>query len=298
MAPNLFRYHIITAILLTAFALPSLSQDTLPRFNAELRGTNRVLVSWTNPYGRKIRQLSIQRSADSLRMFKTIMTLPDPTVLQNGYLDTRTPDTSQFYRLYILLDSGRYVFSNSKRATRPRPSPPPAATQPTSTGAPKPGKPVNTTPVTTPTEPAKPLPPPHYFTIKRGDTLKGRIEDSQLRRFRDSISLKTKDTLLITHPDTITIRPFVPRDVFRPSAYIYTDRKGQLNIMLPLAGRKRYRVRFFDTNKHPLFEIKEIRDKELIMEKSNFMRAGWYHFELYEDGQLLEKNRFYIMKDF
>ena len=36
----------------------------------------------------------------------------------------------------------------------------------------------------------------------------------------------------------------------------------------------------------------------LKIDKSNFYRAGWFKFELYEDGKLMGKNKFYLEKDF
>jgi hypothetical protein len=36
----------------------------------------------------------------------------------------------------------------------------------------------------------------------------------------------------------------------------------------------------------------------LLLDKANFMQAGWYLFEIYEDGKLLEKNKLFINRDF
>src|SRR5689334_12415066 len=113
--PSFFRYlsmalkFSLFSIILFTF-LSSAAQDTLPRFSIVNRGKDRIIISWTNPYGQQIKQLSIQRSFDSLRNFKTILTVPDPTVPQNGYVDTKATNDHMFYRLYILLDSGRYSF--------------------------------------------------------------------------------------------------------------------------------------------------------------------------------------------
>ena len=35
----------------------------------------------------------------------------------------------------------------------------------------------------------------------------------------------------------------------------------------------------------------------LIIEKVNFIRSGWYRFELYDNGKIVEKNKFFIPKD-
>jgi hypothetical protein len=47
-----------------------------------------------------------------------------------------------------------------------------------------------------------------------------------------------------------------------------------------------------------LFELKDIRDQVLLLDKANFQHAGWFLFEIFDDGILMEKNRFYISKDF
>jgi len=80
------------------FCLGVAAQDTLPKFSAINAGKDRIIISWTNTYGRGIKQLSIQRSFDSLKNFKTILTLPDPTVPENGYVDTKAINDHMFYR--------------------------------------------------------------------------------------------------------------------------------------------------------------------------------------------------------
>ncbi|MBC6492383.1 hypothetical protein BC349_15080 [Flavihumibacter stibioxidans] len=294
-------------VLFFLFSTGTYGQDTLPSFSAQLRPGNKVLVSWNNHFGKKIRQISIQRSADSLRNYKTIMTLPDPTIPQNGYLDQKVIDTNHYYRLYILLDSGKYIFSPSKKATRPKPAPPATVVKTEK----KPSEPVQNK-HTTPIPPAPvaeknkpagetvvPAPiPERFILIERRDTVIGRISEKQIQRFRDSVSLKTKDTLVMLHPDTLEIRPFIPADVFRPSRFVFMDKSGLLHIELPDATRKKYMVRFFESDRTPLFDIKEIRDELLLLDKANFLHAGWYLFELYEEGKLKEKNRFFIARDF
>lgn len=90
------------------------AQDTLPDFSAKNVGGNRIIVSWTNNL-ENVRQISIQRSFDSLLNFKSILTVADPTLPQNGYMDTKATHDSMFYRLYILLDKGVFLFSDAKK---------------------------------------------------------------------------------------------------------------------------------------------------------------------------------------
>ena len=82
------------------------AQDTLPKFSVKNVGGNRIVIGWLNKF-ESVKQISIQRSFDSLRNFKTILTVPDPTIPENGYVDTKASNERMFYRLYIMLDKGQ-----------------------------------------------------------------------------------------------------------------------------------------------------------------------------------------------
>src|SRR4026208_1307912 len=106
---------IILSLLISTSAL-TYAQDSLPAFSVVNKGNNRVVISWNNKYP-QLKQISIQRSPDSLSNFKTLLTVPDPNNKQNGYLDSKAPNDRMFYRLYILVDGANFVFSKSKRPT-------------------------------------------------------------------------------------------------------------------------------------------------------------------------------------
>lgn len=274
-------------IVLSLIGFSAAAQDTLPRFTIVNRGSERIVISWTNPYGAQIKQLSIQRSFDSLRNFRTILTLPDPTVPQNGYVDTKATNDHMFYRLYILLDSGRYSFSRSQR--------PAAGNQvPESTSAVTPVSkgiiPVEKLKATETTE--------RVIIVKKNDMIVGGIAESNLKRFRDSINYSTKDTIFMKTPDTILVKVFVQRESYRPSQFVYTEKDGNIRISLPDAGRRKYSLKFFEEDLSEAFEIKHINEALLFLDKSNFLHAGWFTFELYEDGKLKEKHKLFIPKDF
>jgi hypothetical protein len=349
------------------------AQDTLPSFTLVNKGNNRIIISWSNPFGQDIRQLSIQRSFDSAKNFKSILTLPDPTVPQNGYVDTKATNEHMFYRLYILLDSGKYVFSKAKKPEidtlrvkevpkeiKKTPLPPPVVEIPkpdTVVAAPVKVEPKPKEPAKKEVkikEPVKPkeLPerifyikkrdslagqvseksfkrfrdsvatrtkdtlsftggdtifikpfvlkeiPERILFIKRRDTLAGQLGEKSFKHFRDSVTARTKDTLSFTSGDTIFIKPFVPKEVYKTSVYVFTEKDGNVRIALPLAGEKKYTIKFFDEYDAPALEIKQIKDTLLTLDKSNFIHAGWFKFELYEDGRLKEKNKLYIPRDF
>lgn len=111
---NKLTLLLIVVFLATGNSLLAQSQDTLPRFSARNVGNNRIVVEWHNSF-ESVRQISIQRSSDSLKNFKTILTVADPTLPENGYLDTKGTNDKMFYRLYIMLDKGVFMFSNTQR---------------------------------------------------------------------------------------------------------------------------------------------------------------------------------------
>lgn len=283
-------------IITVAFLLLSqlcLAQKPLPEFSVTTRGTGKIIISWNNGY-QNISQISIQRSFDSLRNYKTIMTVPDPTVPQNGFVDTKAPTNYQFYRLFIVLDSGKYLFSKPKRAfwdtakVVQQPAVRPQDQQ--RVIIPDPAK--NNGVVEKPAEPER------IYYLKKGDTLLGQLFEREIKRIRDSILYKTKDTLLFKTADTLVIKPFVPKIVYKPSLYVFTAKDGNITISLPDAATKKYSVKFFEDDTTPLFELKQVKESPLTLDKANFLHAGWFRFELYENGQLKEKHRFYIPKDF
>lgn len=309
----------ILSFVLLLLSLNTVAQDTLPNFTAYARGMDKVIISWTNNYP-KVNQISIQRSTDSLKFFKTILTVPDPSVPQNGYLDAKGASPQMFYRLFIVLDSGKYVFTPSKRGDTAQSQSPEGQQQeiiPENNArqrvviaeniAPKEAEllkekirdavkkeePARTiTPA-----PAEKNKPERFFIVKRRDTLIMQLPEKSLKKFRDSILLRTKDTLTFKNMDTILLKPFVPKEVYRPSKYIFTDNSGNVVISLPDAKTNNYAVKFFEDDKTFLFEVKQVKEPYLIVDKTNFLHAGWFRFELLDDGKVKEQHKFFIPKD-
>lgn len=302
---------VVISIILSSLS-KSYAQDTLPRFTALTRGNDKVIISWTNTFP-VTTQISIQRSKDSTKNFKTILTVPDPKVLQNGFVDTKADTAFMFYRLFIVQDSGKYIFSKSKRpmldTAKQVVAEPVAENNET--------KRVVVAENVTPQEAALiketiravkeapkeekvvPIPVPEKFiTLMRRDSIISQVSEKNFKRFRDSVVHKTKDTIAFSSVDTILIKPYIPPVVYKPSKFVYTEKDGNIAIVLPEAGMKKYAVKFFDEEENPLFEIKEVKESAVTLDKANFLRAGWFRFELYEDGKLKEKHKFFIPKDF
>jgi hypothetical protein len=90
------------------------AQDTLPKFSLRTAGNNRVIIGWVNPFT-NINQISIQRSFDSLKNYKTILTVTDPKAVQNGFADTKAPNDHMFYRIFYVLDGGSFYFTKAQK---------------------------------------------------------------------------------------------------------------------------------------------------------------------------------------
>lgn len=246
-------------LLLLARILPA--QDTLPKFSLINAGNNRIIIGWVNKFD-NVKQISIQRSFDSLTGYKSILTVADPSSPQNGFMDAKAPNDHMFYRIYIMLDKGMYLFSDAKRPARDT----------LRVSRPKlPGQPDNGFP---------PLPD----SIERAKPVV-----IQLNGFPGAT-----DSVAVPVPVTMKNKT----NNFVPSIYVYTCRDGYVCVKLPDDEKpKKYTIRFFEEDKL-IFELKDIKEKEFKLDKTNFYHAGWFRFELLEDDKLIEKHKFYLEKDF
>jgi hypothetical protein len=223
-------YQLFFVFAFISVCFVAKAQDTLPKFTVHIAGNNRVIIGWVNNYP-LTKQISIQRSFDSLKNYKTILSVADPSAIQNGFADTKAPSDHMFYRLFINLDKGEFFF----------------------TGAQKP------------------------------DTAKN-VETTIVKEIKENNPVET-------------VKPPVKRPDFVPSFYVYTNKDGYVFLNLPDAGKKKYHIKFFEDDDNFLFEIKNIKEP-VTLDKANFIHAGWFKFELYNDDKLVEKNKFYLSKDF
>jgi hypothetical protein len=300
------RLRLVLFFICLSLTATVAAQDTLPKFSAVLKNNGKVIISWHNNF-QSVTQISIQRSFDSLKNFTSFLTVPDPSIPQNGFVDSKASDKKMYYRLFIVLGNGSYIFSKSRRPSSDVINVSENETEENkeiklkndeqrivyqnnknNNRALAPSK-LNSAPL---------VEVESTIFIKRNDSLIGQISGKTLKKFRDSVLNKTKDTLAFVDADTILIRSFVPKEVYKISNYVFAAKDGNINISLPDATTKKYSVKFLEIDSSPLFDIKEIKDVFLIVDKTNFIHSGWFRFELYENGKLKEKNRLFIPKDF
>jgi hypothetical protein len=87
------------------------------------------------------------------------------------------------------------------------------------------------------------------------------------------------------------------QEITVPSVFVHTNNQGQVVIALPPEKTNQYTLKFYREDGTPLFTMNKIRESQLTIDKSNFIRSGWFKFELYENNQLKEKNKFFIPKE-
>lgn len=237
------RFILLFFIAALATTNVLIAQDTLPKFSVKNVGNHRIVIGWFNTF-ETVRQISIQRSFDSTRNFKSILTVADPSIPENGYVDTKADNDRMFYRLYIMLDKGTYLFSDSKR--------------------------------------------PVFDTVVKKET----AVKSDLPGI--VVPVIISDSVVIG-PVNGNNRP--KADLYTPSKRIFTFKDGYVRIILPEEADKKYNIKFFSGDEL-LFELKDVKERNFKIDKANFYHAGWFKFELYENDELLEKNKFYIPKEF
>lgn len=111
--------RLLTFVFFIFLAVFAQGQDTLPKFSAKNLGPDRdgnprIIISWVNNYD-SLGQISIQTSHDSLKSYRTIISLTDPNARTNGFADTKAPNDHMYYRLFIVKPNGQYFFSEVKR---------------------------------------------------------------------------------------------------------------------------------------------------------------------------------------
>lgn len=84
---------------------------------------------------------------------------------------------------------------------------------------------------------------------------------------------------------------------FVPSKFVYTGKDNNVIISLTNAANQKFSIHFFDENDKPVFELHNIKEPYLILDKVNFLHSGWFKYHLFNNNIMLEKFKFFIPKD-
>lgn len=264
-------------ILFSLLATPAVSQDTLPALRVVNR-SGKVILSWVNPF-RDVVLINIQRSGDSLKNFKTLQSVADPTAINNGYRDANPPDKKQFYRLYVQQEGSKYFFTGSYRPTvdgvKPNAKPAgPVAVKPSGGEALTKANSDKTSAIGPTLEEKK---------IPGTDSLTGRK--------------RKPSKTLNQNPDTARKATPPPPTPPPPLVNIYTNSQGQVVIVVPEDKKNIYTLKFYTDSGTWLFTLNKIRESRLTLEKTNFHNSGWFRCELYETDHMKHSYKFFIPKD-
>ncbi|MFY0253921.1 hypothetical protein ACDQ55_08215 [Chitinophaga sp. 30R24] len=228
---------VIGLFLLTAYTGKAQDQGyvppVLPDFTATIK-TGKIQLDWISGFP-QVKEIGIQRSLDSVLNFNTIGYAGYPTQTRNAYVDNKPLPGTNYYRLFILFNNGRYMYSKTVLA----------------------------------------------------------LSDSTIRADQKLQYADIKDAAKgLRGKEQENKEP--ERVVWHPSNYVYTTADGNVNIRLPDALTKNYAVKFYESNGTFLFEIEHVKGPFLILEKAIFLHAGWFNFEIFDDGKLKEKWNLFI----
>jgi hypothetical protein len=309
--------NIAVSLLFFICSLPYSSKAQINSFTI-IERSGKTIIGWVNP-NPDIRQLVIQRSKDSVEGFKSIISMPDPTAYTNGYVDKPRDSTIHYYyRIFSTYPGGKYFFTVSKKAG------------PDPFQAPKPIEPAENKNIKTETSLKKELPQKPKESIpekKQPQEIinlleqKGNINETTIH----TLSPKTDSLLqpVIDIPSNIParernierIRPiptatikiegikkmekaFIPDssilNLYEPSGFIYANKDGNLVIVLPEPAKKHFTLKVFREDGTTVFVMRNIKESELLIDRSNFFHSGWFKYELSENGKIREKNKFFI----
>ena len=255
--------------ILTCCGKYAFSQNSLPEITVK-NINGKIIVSWLNDYTQPISNIFIQRSYDSLKNFSTIGSVLNPLNKENGYPDLNPPYNKMYYRVSVSFEGGAYTIGPSTR-------------------------PVKEIPVDIPAEePELPAVPPKNIPV---------IPSNPPQKIPDSKPPAVTILPPAQYPwqlnQSIDSSKIIPpkNEITYPSSRIYTGRQNNVVIQLPAASTKKYVVKFYTESEKFLFELTRLNEDYLIVEKVNFVQSGWFYFELFENGKMIEKNWFYIGKD-
>lgn len=245
------------------------AQDSLSRLSVKNKWGH-IVLQWHIDHPGNITTIKVQRSADSLRNFNTVGVATYRQMKATEFEDPKPPNDSMYYRIFIAFEGGDYVFSNVTRPVK-------------RLSRYDKVMPVKTIAVVKPVLPLK--------TVKQDTVMAQPVAEWTKKPDYHFSTLPEKKLLSERFKKLVH---YVELKAKYPSNYVYTGKDNNVLVSLPGALTKKYLIRFFDSYGKMLFELTKLPEEKLVIEKVNFMHSGWFYFELYENGRLVEKNKFNI----
>jgi hypothetical protein len=268
----------------------------LPNFIVQ-KSNNKLIVRWIN-LNKKIIQINVQRSTDTLTGFKTIYALDEPALLRHEFIDTKAIDDNQFYRLYILEEGGTYLFTVSKK---------PIAISQTilkpivddivknvKIASPKPKEQKTVQPIIVKAESIKKANSERLPENTVGSPIEIKKTTTNLIAYNGTRIMKFASAVQIPQVSKRLIP--VHQDSSYPHIYVYVNPQGYVEVIHPVLKNKKVNINFYKEDGTNLFSLSDVKESQLILDKTNFLQSGWFFFELYENGKFMVRQKFYLPK--
>lgn len=274
---------LLTVISLTGWSQPAspaqapAAQENLPYMT--VRGEKgQHYLSWNNQYD-GIRNISVQRSTDSVRNFKTIGILNAPKKGKGQFTDDHPVAGNNFYRLSIEFGGDLEWFSNTYKLYVDSAS--------IARWAEERLKAMQAAQAAKDAEDrlkaAAAAKRAEQEAAKPGDkpvTVAGNSRSNAVKPLED---IKIETAVPVKEPEKPA--PFT----FTPSSRIYTNPyTGHVNINLEDALSRRYSIRFYDPSKNEVLKVSRVSKTMLILDKNNFNSKGIFSFQLFDGTTLIE----------
>jgi hypothetical protein len=276
-------------------------KDTLPDFSVK-KINEQIIISWHNLFKNAI-QINIQRSREPNKSFITIHSTPDPKARHYKYIDKTLPHDSCYYRIFILFEGTNYQFSKVVRPIHTIETNVTSVVEITQDSSDK--KTISVPEkkeekeiiIQIPAEkkqdaeiisPAKEIIP----VYKKNEMISSEMK---LEYKTHNYAAKSKNNLFrfkISPPTTLK-----NKKTWTASPYIFTGDDGNITIRLPDVITKKYTITFLKEEGRPLFVLNTITESPMSIDRSSFLRSGWYYFEIRREGEVIERNKFLITRD-
>jgi hypothetical protein len=271
----MFKLYFLLTLCSLLIAGSLFGQATLPDFT--IKNTNgKISIFWLNDYKKTVKGISVQRSYDSARNFFSIASILNPQNPVNGFTDSMPPFNKMYYRLFIGFDTGVYLLTPSK-------------------------KPELNTEIdyTRLIQEINALYEKKILLQEEKIKLQKELAEALTAKNKSKAPAKNvKNKPAVKKPSISGVsEDIISQSITFPSKRIFTDKDNNVIARLFNVKENKYVIRFLTENYKLLFEIKTPPDDYFVIEKVNFIRAGWYQFEIYINDFLLEENKFHISKE-
>jgi hypothetical protein len=279
--------NIFWLILVFCFEKTLYAQQQLPAVSVT-SSNQRVVVSWLNDYKTPVENILIQRSFDSLKNFRTIGSVLNPLNLENGYPDQHPPYDRMYYRVFISFKDGTYITGPSTRYHPELIENDSIDIQSDSmlTFDETPNRSIFKN---------KTLPFYSYYSFidKPTDSIIQKDSLSQVRIIETQIV--TPEIKFVEKPVPINKTPAI-RSAY-PSISVYTNANQTVVLDFRSLKHDNVSIHFSNEKNEKIFVIDPIPEPLLYLERYNFGQSGWYFFEIFEQGKLIEKSKVLIGRD-